>query len=110
MPDVDHPFPAEQLLHDARTHGTSLRVPIPLSKYWMSLKRAAENAGQRTDKQELVLALLATTPEDGPELARRLTRYRTMKNSALPGLYPRGAKIISLPAPRTGRKGTTADY
>ena len=110
MPDVDHPFPADQLLRETYTQTASLCLPIPLSKHWMNLKKAVEDAGQRTDKQELLLAILATTPQDGAALAKRLVRFRLMKNADLPGLYPKGTKLISLPAPRVGRKSSTAAY
>ncbi|HXA27937.1 MAG TPA: hypothetical protein VN193_04240 [Candidatus Angelobacter sp.] len=87
-----------------------MRVPIPLSKYWMALKEAAEDAGERTDKQELVLAILATTPIDGVALAERLRSYRLLRNADLPGLFATDENVIHLPGPTLGRKGAGSAY
>jgi hypothetical protein len=109
MADV-YSFQTTEVLHRANPHTTSLKVPIPLSRYWMLLKEAAEAAGQRTDKQELLLALLATTPTDGAALAERLVAYRRLRIRDLPGICDQGAQVVSLPGPRAGRKGASAIY
>jgi hypothetical protein len=76
----------------------------------MLLKEASEVTGQRTDKQELLLALLATTPMDGAKLSSRLVTYRTLKNRDLIGLFADGSELLTLPPPKVGRKADGALY
>ena len=107
---VNLSFDPGALLRTAQHHTTSLAVPIPLSRYWMMLQRAAEDAAQRTDKLELILALLATTDPDGAALSDRLTRFRTLKIRDLPGLCGNDHQPLILPRPHVGRKAGNSAY
>jgi hypothetical protein len=55
-----------------------LRWPIAVDEYLDELVAAAHSAGERTNRKELLAALVATHHSTGAELGMLLRRYRTM--------------------------------
>lgn len=55
-----------------------LRWPIALDEFVDRLVRVAEAAGERTNRKELIAAIVATATADGAALGQALRRYRTM--------------------------------
>lgn len=71
------------------------------------LVELAADAGERTNRKEIVAALVAVCELRGPALGKALRRYRTMKvRDALPA-QPSGTDVVYLadrkPGPRAQR-------
>jgi hypothetical protein len=60
----------------AEPHEIGAKVPGPLSGRLDALVEVAEAAGERTNRKELLAALILAAPASGKELARLLKRYR----------------------------------
>ena len=83
-----------------------VRWPVSVDDRLDRLVRSAENAGERTNRRELLAALVATCEREGDALGEVLRRYRTMRvRDALPA-QPPGTTVVHLadhrPGPRTG--------
>ena len=64
------------LLRDAEPLRVGASIPQPLDTRLDALVRTAERAGERTNRRELVAALILATPTAPTELADLLHRYR----------------------------------
>lgn len=81
-----------------------LRLPAALDDKLDRLCETAIEAGERTNRKEVVAALIAVCGLDGPALGEALRTYRTMKvRDALPS-QPAGTAVVHLvdqkPGPR----------
>lgn len=106
--DDRHAVPLDDNLSRSRDRQVGMRLPIALDEKLDRLLTAAVDAGERTNRKELVAALIAACDLDGPALGEALRRYRTMKvHDALPDA-PAGAKVVRLsdhaPGPRSTKR------
>ncbi len=63
-------------LRDCPEGSVGLSFPLPISDRLDALVSLAEASGERTNRKELVAALILSAPSEGPELAQRLRSYR----------------------------------
>lgn len=103
-----HAVPLGDNLSRSRDRQVGLRLPMAVDEKLDRLRDAAQGAGERTDRKELVAALIAVCDLDGPALGEVLRRYRTMTvRDALPDA-PASAKVVRLaehkPGPRAARR------
>jgi hypothetical protein len=63
-------------LRDCPESSVGLSFPLPISDRLDALVALAEASGERTNRKELVASLILAAPSQGPELARRVRRYR----------------------------------
>lgn len=105
--DDRHAVELDGNLSRSRDRQVGVRFPIALDEKLDRLVAAAEQAGDRTNRKELLAALVATCDLDGPALGEALRRYRTMSvRDALPDA-PQDHRVVRLadhrPGPRTAR-------
>ncbi|MCW2572397.1 MAG: hypothetical protein JWO88_2455 [Frankiales bacterium] len=100
--------PAEPVL-DARPKTTSVAWPHPVDERLEALVDAAIAAGERTDRREVLAALVSTTELSGPKIAKRIKTYRRMP---VGDVVPAGTSVLAdgrvelpnrLPGRRPGR-------
>lgn len=108
MADEDLTAPGEARLRGCHDVPVGVRVPFPLEERLNQLLQLADDAGQRTDKTELVAAFLYASPADAEGLEAVLHSYRIASaGDAL--LAPPADNVVRLkrrgPGPRR-RKGT----
>lgn len=77
MGDVRHSVDASERLRTSRDRQVSLRLPLALDQRLDALVARADDAGERTNRAELLQALILDCSLDGPELGERLRRMRT---------------------------------
>ena len=100
--DRRHSVPLGENLSRSRDRQVGMRLPIALDQKLDHLLAAAVGAGERTNRKELVAALIATCELDGAALGEVLRRYRTMTvRDALPE-SPSDAKVVRLGAQKPG--------
>lgn len=75
---VDDTLDPGELLCTSRDRQVGLRVPVAVSQRVDALLARARAAGERTDRKELITALLAETDLSGDQLGDLLRRYRRM--------------------------------
>ena len=102
-PRGEHPFARDALLRRQRDHGSSIRLPLPLSEYLDLLVVASDDAGEPTGRSELIAAMIANTEDSGDECARLVRQYKQMKCGELGHLFARD-KIVYLSPPKPGRR------
>lgn len=90
----------------SRDKQVGLRIPVAVDQRIDALLARATAAGERTNRKELVAALLANADLSGEELGQLLRRYRTSKvGEVLLDLDDSGTTVIHLvaqkPGPRT---------
>jgi hypothetical protein len=110
MPEEPLTAPAEARLHRCHDVPVGVRVPFPLEERLNQLLQVAEDAGQRTDKTELVAAFLYASPSDVEGLESTLRSYRIASASdAL--LAPPADNVVRLqrrrPGPRRRKAAAT---
>ncbi len=103
-----HAVPLEDNLSRSQDRQVGMRFPIALDEKLDRLLAAADAAGERTNRKEIVATLVAVCSVDGPALGEALRRYRTMTvRDALPDI-PAGIKVVRLadhkPGPRSARR------
>jgi hypothetical protein len=97
-----HAVELDANLSRSRDKQAGLRWPIALDAKLDRLLDAATDAGERTNRKEIVAALLAAADHDGPALGEIIRAYRTMKvRDALPA-QPHGARVVELAHHRPG--------
>jgi hypothetical protein len=69
-------IPSDSPLRDAPEEGIGLTVPAPLSDRINALVDLLDAAGERTNRKELIAALILAAPPTGDELAGTLRVYR----------------------------------
>lgn len=104
-------YDVDALLLDVRTKQTSLAWPHPVDERLEAMVDAAIDAGERTDRREVLAALVSTTDVSGAAMARRIKKYRAMAvGQVLPGddVPPSGEVELPNrpPGRRPGRAGT----
>jgi hypothetical protein len=100
-------FPLNDLLRETEVWSTNLRWHAPLDARLSDLVRSAIDAGENTNRSEVVAALVLTAPEDGQELGRRIHQLRLAKvrDTLLQSNAPdESADVIELAERRPGRK------
>lgn len=100
-----HAVSLDTNLSRSRDRQVGLRWPTAVDARLDLLLAAAIDAGERTNRKELLAALVAGCDLDGPALGQALRAYRTMRvRDALPP-QPRGAVVAYFadgkPGPRT---------
>lgn len=97
-----HAVDLDTELARSRDKQVGLRWPVAVDERLDRLVTLAEQAGERTNRKELIAALIATSASDGAALGRTLRRYRTMTvRNCLPGV-DRGAQVVRLIEHRPG--------
>ena len=86
-----------------------IRWPLAVGQILDLLVAAAEEAGERTSRKELLAALVATQKHDGAALGRALKRYRKMSVGDALGVEAGGQAVVQLvrhgPGPRDRQAG-----
>lgn len=105
---VGHAVSLDDRLSRSRDRQVGMRWPIALDDKLDGLLAAAEDAGERTNRKEIVAALIAACALDGPAMGELLRAYRTMTvRDALPRV-PAGSKVAHLadhkPGPRASSR------
>src|SRR4051812_33404054 len=98
----------DERLHDTSQLQIGTWLPAPLSGRLDALVNRASEAGESTNRTELIAALLFDAPADGDRIAETLKRYRrasvqdAMVDGEDPSLFlePRRQR-----GPRPGRRG-----
>src|SRR5437867_4175679 len=108
MPDEPLAVAAEVRLHRCHDVPVGVRVPFPLEERLNQLLEMADDAGQRTDKTELVAAFLYVSPSDVEGLESVLRGYRiATAGDAL--LAPPPDNVVRLQRRRPGPRTRKAD-
>lgn len=76
MTSDQHSVAAEERLDSSRDRQVSFRIPLALDQRLDALVDRALDAGERTNRRELLAAILFTAGQDGDELGALLKRYR----------------------------------
>jgi hypothetical protein len=77
-PNVGHADEARTNLSRSHDKQVGLRIPLAVDARLDRLVDAASIVGERTNRKEIVAALIADCPEDGEALSQRLRRYRKL--------------------------------
>ncbi|MBN7560202.1 hypothetical protein [Mycobacteroides abscessus] len=103
MDDVD--VERRELVVNSRDKQVGLRIPLAVDQRIDALMSRAIGAGERTNRKELIGALLATFEMSGEELGELLRRYRRAKVYEVLLDVDSSAEVIALvahkPGPRT---------
>ncbi|UXA15215.1 hypothetical protein KXD97_07705 [Mycobacterium sp. SMC-8] len=104
----DIPVDPYEAVIRSRDKQVGLRLPLAVGQRIDALLARATEAGERTNRKELIAALLATAELSGEELGRMLRQYRTSKvGDVLLDRDDSGAGVIQLvshkPGPRKAR-------
>ncbi len=103
--DAGARYDAGASLLSVKTKQTSLAWPHPVDERLEALVEAAIDAGERTDRREVLAALVSTTGLSGTALARRIKRYRGMAVGAvLPDAPVSPTGQVELPNRPPGRR------
>lgn len=81
-----------------------LRWPVPVDDRLDRLVDRAIEAGERTNRKELLAAIVASCDLDGNALGGLLRRYRTMKVRDVLPTQPTGQTVVHLADHRPGRR------
>lgn len=99
---------SDALLRHAPTTTVSFRLPLPLSVRLDQLVASARESGERTDRRELLAALLLDAAPSAEEMARLLRRVRQASNAdAVRASVDAPSGTLTLPAPRPGPRRAT---
>lgn len=94
--------PADALLHTLRDHNVGLALSDPISARLDGLVDLVERAAERTNRKELVAALILATEPNGDELAAVVRRYRVaIARDAVLAADPT-ASVLVFPGRRPG--------
>lgn len=108
MAQTRHSVSAAELLRTSRDRQVSLRLPLALDQRLDALAERATDAGERTNRAELLQALIFDCDLSGDELGDRLRRLRTAScgDAVLDRSVP-GDNVLQFsghkPGPRTRR-------
>lgn len=92
-------------LQEVRTKQTSLAWPHPVDERLEALVEAATDAGERTDRREVLAALVSTTELSGAKMARRIKKYRAMDvRAVVPDVQATTGGQVELPHRPPGRR------
>lgn len=99
----------EQLVRDSPAVGASFMLPVMVSERLDALVERARAEGERTDRRELLAALILGAEPSTTSMADLLHRYRTAKNrdAALDDLAP-GEGVLMIPARLPGPRRRSA--
>jgi hypothetical protein len=76
MADQRHSVAVTELLRDTRDKQVSFRWPMAVDQRLDALVARADEAGERTNRRELIAALIADADRTGEQLGELLRRYR----------------------------------
>lgn len=100
-------LPAEQLLRDSPVAGASFTLPVMISERLDELVAQAQVQGERTDRRELLGALiLNTNPGDAGKLLRRY-RLASNRDASLQRVNP-ADEILTVPIRQPGPRRKSA--
>jgi hypothetical protein len=98
-------YNVEASLLGVKTKQTSLAWPHPVDERLEAMVDAAIDAGERTDRREILAALVSTTDVSGAALAKRIRKYRGMDvGEVLPGPDVPPSGEVELPNRPPGRR------
>lgn len=101
----EHGFELSDLVRTAKDRQVNMRWPIPVDARLDALLDRATAAGERTNRRELVAALIATTDLDGDALGDLLRRFRKMRVREAVLDPPSDSRVVRIsdkkPGPRT---------
>lgn len=98
-------YDVEASLLSVRTKQTSVAWPHPVDERLEALVDAAISAGERTDRREVLAALVSTTEVSGKAVARKIKQYRGMSVGAvLPDAPVSASGQVELPNRPPGRR------
>jgi hypothetical protein len=98
---------ADTPVRDSPEDRVGLMLPAPISVHLDALVALTEDAGDRTNRKELIASLILAAPRMGGKLAVILRRYRraTVRDALL---HPEdAARLIDLPIHRPGPRRRT---
>jgi hypothetical protein len=98
----DPRFPPDTPLLHCGERRVGLDLPPPIDARIDALRQEVEAAGERTNRKELVAALLLAAPSDAEELARLLKRYRLARVRDAALVPDEHADVIAFPRQRPG--------
>jgi hypothetical protein len=105
--DDDVAVDRQEVVIQSRDKQVGLRLPLAVDQRIDALLARATSAGERTNRKELIAALLATADLSGEELGSLLRRYRTSKVGDVLLDVDSSADVSQLmahkPGPRTAR-------
>lgn len=104
----DIPVDRHEVVIRSRDKQIGLRLPLAVDQRIGALLARATKAGERTNRKELIAALLATAELSGEAVGHMLRRYRTSKvGDVLLDRDDSGTNVVELvshrPGPRTAR-------
>ncbi|EIU07583.1 hypothetical protein MA5S0422_0058 [Mycobacteroides abscessus 5S-0422] len=91
-----------ELVINSRDKQVGLRLPLAVDQRIDALMSRATEAGERTNRKELIAALLATADMTGEELGNLLRRYRRSKVAEVLLDLDSSADVIPLVAHKPG--------
>ncbi|MGI5473342.1 hypothetical protein [Streptomyces sp. CA-132043] len=89
-----------ELLCQQTRRTTSVSWPADIDRHLNVLVRAAAAAGERTNRAELLAALVAAAETDSAHLAALLHAYRRLPNDALDDSGHDDLPVVRAPGPR----------
>lgn len=106
--DDGHAVPLDANLSRSRDRQVGLRWPAAVDAKLDRLVSRAVDAGERTNRKELLAALVAACDLDGAALGAALNSYRRMTvRDVLPG-QPDGTEVVHLADHRPGPRAAGA--
>jgi hypothetical protein len=97
-----HALPLDANLSRSRDRQIGVRLPIAVDEKLDWLLALAVEAGERTNRKELLAALVASCKFDGDSIGELLRTYRRMKVRDLLPPQPKGTKVVHLADHRPG--------
>lgn len=102
MPNRSTQIPPQTPLPSCPERSIGLSLPVPINARLDLLVELAEQAGERTNRKEIVAACILGSPDTADELVRWLHTYR---RSPADSVYTSGAKLGDVLELRPARPG-----
>lgn len=99
-----HAVPLDANLSRSPDKQYGVRWPVAVDAKLDRLVSAAEEAGERTHRKELIAALIATCRLTGPQLSKALRTYRQMTVRDALGSAQTGSGVVHLVDHKPGRR------
>lgn len=101
-------IPADSLLSGLDEHNIGLALSDPISGRLSALVDVADTAGARTNRKELVAALILAATPDADALAGLVTQYRTAYARDTWLVPARAPSVLVFPARKPGPRGRSS--
>jgi hypothetical protein len=89
-----------QLLQDSERRTTSVQWPAAVDERLETLLRLLKAEATPASRAQLLAALVATAPLDGPRLARVMRTYRRMRRDEFDAVPAEALPVLRHPGPR----------